>query len=134
MQLNQCRRVLITAHSLPRMDTSREGWPEEQAIVIEVDLSSVQVSASCLAEACDQVRFSFRNLGEADFLMKHLHKFFRECHPDIGTTVGIITPYRAQVELLQHLLQKAHERVRANTSVATVDGFQGNERPCCMQM
>ncbi|CAE7815937.1 unnamed protein product [Symbiodinium microadriaticum] len=86
------------------MDTSREGWPEEQ------------------------VRFSFRNLGEADFLMKHLHKFFRECHPDIGTTVGIITPYRAQVELLQHLLQKAHERVRANTSVATVDGFQGNER------
>ncbi|CAE7563472.1 MTR4, partial [Symbiodinium sp. CCMP2456] len=86
------------------MDTSREGWLEEQ------------------------VRFSFRNLGEAQFLMAFLHTFFRDCRPDIGTTVGIITPYRAQVELLQHLLEKAHERVRANTSVATVDGFQGNER------
>ena len=126
MQLKQCWIVPITADFPPRMDTSREGWPEEQAILFKVDLRSAQVSVSCLAEVCDQVRFSFRNVGEADFLMKHLHTFFRECRPDTGTTVGIITPYRAQVELL-HLLEKAHERVRANTSVATVDGFQGNE-------
>ena len=89
---------------------------------------------SCPAFLDAEVRFSYRNPREADFLMQILHQFFRKCRPQMGTTVGIITPYRAQVELFEDLLKKAHDRVRSCTSVATVDGFQGNERLGCVQL
>jgi superfamily I DNA and/or RNA helicase len=44
--------------------------------------------------------------------------------------VGIISPYRAQVQYLRHLLKKREffKPFRHMISINTVDGFQGQER------
>ncbi len=49
---------------------------------------------------------------------------------DEGIDIGIISPYRAQVHHLRHLvkLSKTLKPLRRAITVATVDGFQGQER------
>ena len=63
---------------------------------------------------------SLTNPGEADVLIKHLDAF-EERHGHME--IGVISPYRAQVELLRERLQS-----RRNITIQTVDGFQGQER------
>jgi len=43
---------------------------------------------------------------------------------------GIISPYKAQISILRHLVHKSYTlgRIRGRVAVNTVDGFQGQER------
>ena len=74
------------------------------------------------------------NKMEAELTMQTLHDYFTK----VGKTrileeridVGIISPYRAQVQHLRHLLKRDpfFKPFRHLLSVNTVDGFQGQER------
>ena len=65
------------------------------------------------------------NADEANLLIKHLSNNLSLDH-----SVGIIAPYKAQIEILRDLVLKnsAFDAVRDQVSVNTVDAFQGQER------
>ena len=78
--------------------------------------------------------FSLINKAEAELTLSTLQSYFER----IGKTrilnerldVGIISPYRAQVQYLRRLLKKQEyfKPFRRFITVNTVDGFQGQER------
>ena len=74
------------------------------------------------------------NRAEAEFTLDTLERYFarigRERVLDEHLDVGIISPYRAQVQHLRHLLKHraALKPFRRAITVNTVDGFQGQER------
>jgi superfamily I DNA and/or RNA helicase len=78
--------------------------------------------------------FSLLNKAEAELTLTTLHDYFER----IGKTrilserldVGIISPYRAQVQYLRRLLKKQDyfKPFRRFITINTVDGFQGQER------
>lgn len=66
-------------------------------------------------------KHSLVNPDEANLLVKHLNALLERCGGEIKS-VGVISPYRAQVEWLEPLLGQ-DQRI----TVQTVDGFQGRE-------
>lgn len=83
-------------------------------------------TAGCgFAEKVKKETLSTYNKEEADLLVKHLSN-----NLSLDKSVGIIAPYKAQIELLRDLVMKnpAFDAVRENIVVNTVDAFQGQER------
>ena len=74
------------------------------------------------------------NKGEAELTLLALQYYFNKIGKqrllDERIDVGIISPYRAQVQYLRRLLMKRefYKPFRRAISVNTVDGFQGQER------
>ncbi len=74
------------------------------------------------------------NRAEAELTLMALEHYFSKIGKqrilDERLDVGIISPYRAQVQYLRHLLKKREyfKPFRSLISVNTVDGFQGQER------
>lgn len=74
------------------------------------------------------------NKAEAELTLEHLQIYFSRIGKqrilDEKIDVGIISPYRAQVQLLRRLIKKREffKPYRHLISVNTVDGFQGQER------
>ncbi len=74
------------------------------------------------------------NRAEAELTLDTLEKYFSKIGKqrllDERIDVGIISPYRAQVQLLRRLVRKKEffKPYRSLISVNTVDGFQGQER------
>jgi len=74
------------------------------------------------------------NKGEAELTLLALQHYFNKIGKqrilDEHIDVGIISPYRAQVQYLRRLLMKREffKPFRRAISVNTVDGFQGQER------
>ena len=65
-----------------------------------------------------------------DILQQYCERIGRQRMLDERIDVGIISPYRAQVQLLRRLLMKRDyfKPLRRLVSINTVDGFQGQER------
>ncbi|MCR4680822.1 MAG: AAA family ATPase [Bacteroidales bacterium] len=74
------------------------------------------------------------NREEAKLLVGILKEYVRQTAIDSRiydeTTYGVISPYKAQVSLLRHLVGRSRTLapVHRNITVNTVDGFQGQER------
>ena len=74
------------------------------------------------------------NKAEAELTLLTLESYFQKIGKqrilDERLDVGIISPYRAQVQYLRRLLKKREffKPYRSLVSVNTVDGFQGQER------
>ena len=74
------------------------------------------------------------NKGEAELTLKTLQEYFMKIGKqrilDERIDVGVISPYRAQVQYLRSLIKKREffKPYRSLISVNTVDGFQGQER------
>ena len=74
------------------------------------------------------------NRSEAQLTLKTLEEFFEKVGKhrviDERIDVGIISPYRAQVQYLRRLIKQSEyfKPLRSLISVNTVDGFQGQER------
>lgn len=76
---------------------------------------------------------SICNPGEADLLFKHanlLLEQYQNSYPEQKISIGIISPYKEQMELLSEKLkeQNFQETSIEHISVKTIDGFQGEER------
>lgn len=65
-----------------------------------------------------------------DILKQYFEKIGKQRLLDESIDVGIISPYRAQVQYLRHLIKKDafFKPFRHLISINTVDGFQGQER------
>lgn len=95
-------------------------WQEEGVRFEFID------TAGCgFAEKVKKETRSTYNEEEAALLIKHLAENIRE-----DSTVGVIAPYKAQIQLLNELVLQAPEldTVHELISVNTVDAFQGQER------
>ena len=74
------------------------------------------------------------NKAEAELTLQALEQYFQKIGKqrilDERLDVGVISPYRAQVQYLRRLLKKKEffKPYRSLISVNTVDGFQGQER------
>ena len=69
------------------------------------------------------------NTAEVDAVVRHLSKLLIE--QDYKGSIGVISPFRAQVQTLKEAIATAIPeicRTAANLKVSTVDGFQGQER------
>lgn len=74
------------------------------------------------------------NKGEAELTLKtlkdYITKIGKQRMLDERIDIGVISPYRAQVQYLRHLVKKRDffKPFRPLITIATVDGFQGQER------
>lgn len=76
---------------------------------------------------------SMFNTGEADLLFKHVNLLLEQyqyTNPTQHISIGIISPYKEQVELLNEKLKESDFSGKPihHISVKTIDGFQGEER------
>lgn len=98
-----------------------------------IDTSELDLQEKAVTEGTGRL-----NTGEAELLVRELKNYMErigirrilEEHIDFG----VISPYRAQVHYLRHLLKKEpfFRPCRRLITVHTVDGFQGQERDVIM--
>ena len=98
-----------------------------------IDTYELDLQEKAVAEGTGRL-----NTGEAELLVRELKNYMErigirrilEEHIDFG----VISPYRAQVHYLRHLLKKEpfFRPCRRLITVHTVDGFQGQERDVIM--
>lgn len=140
------RSVLDYDHPITWIDTSNE----ENQITIEgedapEDSASASSAASAASAANQNSDLNFKeqfvgesfgriNKAEAELTLLTLAEYFTKIGKQRvlseSIDVGIISPYRAQVQYLKKLIKKYEffKPYRRLISVNTVDGFQGQER------
>lgn len=136
------RSVLDYDHPITWIDTSNE----ENQITIEEDAPEDSASTSSSVSAANQnsdlnfkeqfvgESFGRINKAEAELTLLTLAEYFTKIGKQRVLSeridVGIISPYRAQVQYLKKLIKKYEffKPYRRLISVNTVDGFQGQER------
>ena len=137
------RSVLDYDHPITWIDTSNE---ENQITIEGGDAPEDSVSAASPASATNQnsdlnfkeqfvgESFGRINKAEAELTLLTLAEYFTKIGKQRvlseSIDVGIISPYRAQVQYLKKLIKKYEffKPYRRLISVNTVDGFQGQER------
>jgi superfamily I DNA and/or RNA helicase len=99
-----------------------------------IDTSQFTVDGLQFTEEFVGESFGRINKAEAELTLLVLERYFSKIGKqrilDERLDVGIISPYRAQVQYLRRLLKKREffKPYRSLISVNTVDGFQGQER------
>ena len=99
-----------------------------------VDTSQFAVDGLQFTEEFVGESFGRINKAEAELTLLVLEQYFQKIGKqrilDERLDVGVISPYRAQVQYLRRLLKKREffKPYRSLISVNTVDGFQGQER------
>ena len=137
------RSVLDYDHPITWIDTSNE---ENQITIEGEDAPEDSASTSSSVSAANQnsdlnfkeqfvgESFGRINKAEAELTLLTLAEYFTKIGKQrvLGDSidVGIISPYRAQVQYLKKLIKKYEffKPYRRLISVNTVDGFQGQER------
>ena len=99
-----------------------------------IDTSHLSPLTSIFREEFVGESFGRINKAEAELTLMVLEQYFQKIGKqrilDERLDVGVISPYRAQVQYLRRLLKKREffKPYRSLISVNTVDGFQGQER------
>lgn len=134
------RSVLDYDHPITWIDTSNE---ENQITIEGEDAPEDPASASSAANQNSDLNFKEQFVGEsfgrinkaeAELTLLTLAEYFTKIGKqrvlEERIDVGIISPYRAQVQYLKKLIKKYEffKPYRRLISVNTVDGFQGQER------
>ena len=137
------RSVLDYDHPIPWIDTSNE---ENQITIEGEDAPEDSASTASSVSAANQnsdlnfkeqfvgESFGRINKAEAELTLLTLAEYFTKIGKqrvlEERIDVGIISPYRAQVQYLKKLIKKYEffKPYRRLISVNTVDGFQGQER------
>ena len=137
------RSVLDYDHPITWIDTSNEenqitiegeNAPEDSASVSSPESAANQNSDLNFKEQFVGESFGRINKAEAELTLLTLAEYFTKIGKrrvlEERIDVGIISPYRAQVQYLKKLIKKYEffKPYRRLISVNTVDGFQGQER------
>ena len=137
------RSVLDYDHPITWIDTSNEenqitmegeNAPEDSASVSSPESAANQNSDLNFKEQFVGESFGRINKAEAELTLLTLAEYFTKIGKQRvlseSIDVGIISPYRAQVQYLKKLIKKYEffKPYRRLISVNTVDGFQGQER------
>ena len=137
------RSVLDYDHPITWIDTSNEenqitieggDAPEDSASVSSSESAANQNSDLNFKEQFVGESFGRINKAEAELTLLTLAEYFTKIGKrrvlSESIDVGIISPYRAQVQYLKKLIKKYEffKPYRRLISVNTVDGFQGQER------
>ena len=137
------RSVLDYDHPITWIDTSDEenqitieggDAPEDSASVSSSESAANQNSDLNFKEQFVGESFGRINKAEAELTLLTLAEYFTKIGKqrvlEERIDVGIISPYRAQVQYLKKLIKKYEffKPYRRLISVNTVDGFQGQER------
>lgn len=88
-------------------------------------------TAGCgFSEAQDEETLSRYNEEEAQLLMRQLERLVNRPDTEWNFSIGVITPYRAQVDHLKKMMGSSPllQPLDAFITVNTVDAFQGQER------
>lgn len=85
----------------------------------------IDTAGTGFTEKVKKQTLSTYNEEEAGLLVKHLSE-----NINADQSIGIIAPYKAQVEVIRELIKDnpAFDEVRDNISINSVDAFQGQER------
>lgn len=137
------RSILDFDHPISWIDTSNEenqmtiegeDAPEDSASTLSSSSAANQNSDLNFKEQFVGESFGRINKAEAELTLLTLAEYFTKIGKQrvLGDSidVGIISPYRAQVQYLKKLIKKYEffKPYRRLISVNTVDGFQGQER------
>ena len=118
------RSILDLDVPMTWIDTSQFDFPEESGITFKEEF---------VGESFGRI-----NKAEAELTMLALQQYFekigKERILEERIDVGVISPYRAQVQYLRQQLKKREffKPFRSLISINTVDGFQGQERDIIM--
>jgi len=94
-----------------------------------VDTSEMDVHEQFVGESFGRINKEEAQLC-VDALQRYFEKIGRQRVTEENIDVGLISPYRAQVQYLRKLIKRSEffKPYRRLISVNTVDGFQGQER------
>jgi ATP-dependent RNA/DNA helicase IGHMBP2 len=100
-------------------------------------LQFIDTAGSGFQEHTDKETLSTMNMDEAKFALARLVDTLKSIGTDMFLrnqwNIGIISPYRAQIELLKELAEEKElsallKPVKELLTIDTIDGFQGQER------
>lgn len=115
-------------------DSVRSSVLSKSADLLEKPVEFVDTAGCSYEEKLEKESSSTCNPDEANLLFIHLSKLHDQLKetnlPLAALRVGIISPYKAQVNLLKEKLNEHQDLVKSpiRISINTVDGFQGQER------
>ena len=108
-----------------------------EAEILQTSFEFIDTAGSGFDEQTDNQTESKLNPQEADFLLRHLNNIWLQLAAEQPNswhtkTLGIISPYKAQVKYLAEQLQNYPQlwEAKAQITIQTIDGFQGQERDC----
>ncbi len=107
---------------------------DAEDVILNKALTFIDTAGCAYSEIINPESLSISNPDEAVLLLKHLKllllEYARNNKNTKNLSVGIISPYKEQVQYLNELLAADEELQRSpvNIVVKTVDGFQGQER------
>ena len=101
--------------------------------LLNLPISLIDTAGCSFDEFQNPETLSMSNKGEADLLFKHLELLLQQYQFSNSTqkiSIGIISPYKEQIELLiEKLLAFDYSNYPVSElAVKTIDGFQGEER------
>lgn len=105
----------------------------EDIEILNIPIELIDTAGCSFDELQNPETLSLSNKGEADLLFKHLELLLQQYQYSGAKekiSVGIISPYKEQIELLKEsLLQFDYSNYPVSElAVKTIDGFQGEER------
>lgn len=127
--LNENKKTSTKIHPGHRRGNNRAQQRHAAAAPGEADSEANPFREEFVGESFGRI-----NKAEAELTLGTLDDYFnrigRQRIVDERIDVGIISPYRAQVQYLRHLISRRDslKPMRRSISVNTVDGFQGQER------
>lgn len=113
---------------------AHESVKHEQLRPYEMPIDYIDTAGSDCTEKQDPETLSRYNENEAALLVRQVEKLVESIGApawiEENITLGIITPYSAQVDRLRHLAEQSSllEPILSLISINTVDAFQGQER------
>lgn len=113
----------------PAPEVAHRGILDYDEPMMWIDTSGTEAYEQFVGESFGRINKREASLT-LDTLKEYFEKIGRQRILDENIDVGIISPYRAQVQLLRQMIKKedALRPYRRLLTVNTVDGFQGQER------
>lgn len=107
--------------------------PTSEADILSLPVELIDTAGCSFDEVQNPETLSLMNSGEANVLFTHLQRLAEQygyTNPVTQLSIGLISPYKEQIELLKEKTKEFDHAAYpiSSVSVKTIDGFQGEER------